>query len=199
MEKLNHALNELKEGNARFVSGNLKSALPPTAARANLVEKQEPSAIVLSCSDSRLPPEHVFDQGLGKLFTIRVAGNVLNAEAIASIEYAVTHLGSKLIVIMGHDSCGAIKAAINTPEDQCAGSPSLNDLLRDIRQNLEGTHCEEPTVRKSVKKNVSAVAKKLMERSRIVRDALKSGEVRLQEALYNLSSGHVEFQPALMT
>ena len=187
------ALKELKDGNDRFTKGKLKSCGDAKSNRAHLIEGQAPDAIVLSCSDSRLPPEQVFDQGLGKIFAVRVAGNVLNENAIASIEYALTQLGSRLIVIMGHESCGAIKAAIETPAGKDAGSPSLNDLLAGIRQNLGATRSTENFLREPVKKNVSSVAEDLSRRSKIVHEGLVSGKVRIEEAIYDLNSGRVEF------
>lgn len=188
------ALNELKEGNSRFVSEKPQSLSTATEShRELLAQGQSPHTIVLSCSDSRLPPEHVFDQGLGKIFTIRVAGNILNAEAVASIEYAVAHLGSRLIVVMGHESCGAVKAALQTPAGQCAGSPSLNKLIRKIQNNIGKIISCCPSLRAPVKKNAAAVAKELMKRSKIVRAAVKSGTVQVQEAIYSLNSGKVDF------
>jgi carbonic anhydrase len=188
------ALKELKEGNVRFVSERPMALSTTTDShRLQLVQGQNPHTVVLSCSDSRLPPEHVFDQGLGKIFTIRVAGNVLNEEAVASIEYAVAHLGSRLIVVMGHESCGAVKAALHTPVDQCAGSPSLNKLIRKIRGNIGKVSSVCPVLREPVMKNASATAKDLVKRSKIIRDAVKSGAVHVQEAIYKLESGTVEF------
>lgn len=112
------AFQSLKDGNQRFISGKPAACTNTPAKRARLTESQAPNAIVLSCSDSRVPPEQIFDQGLGKVFTVRVAGNVLNSDAIASIEYAISHLGSHLIVVLGHDSCGAVSAAVTTPPEK---------------------------------------------------------------------------------
>jgi carbonic anhydrase len=188
------ALRELKEGNIRFVSERPMSLSTTTdSRRLQLIQGQSPHTVVLSCSDSRLPPEHVFDQGLGTIFAIRVAGNVLNEEAVASIEYAVAHLGSRLIVVMGHESCGAVKAALHTPADQCAGSPSLNKLVRKIRSNIGKVSSLCPVLREPVIKNASATAKELMKQSKIIRDAVKSGAVHVQEAIYKLDTGRVEF------
>ncbi|MGZ3699559.1 MAG: carbonic anhydrase, partial [Bdellovibrionota bacterium] len=122
-------LKELQAGNGRFASSHV-------ATRKTLALGQSPGTIVLSCSDSRVPPELVFDQGLGRLFTVRVAGNVLTPETVASIEYAVSHLGSRLLVVLGHESCGAVDAALKTPAGGDAGSPDLNQLIREIQHNL---------------------------------------------------------------
>lgn len=189
----NEALQELKVGNQRFVSGQAGACSNVPSTRAQLTKSQTPDAIVLSCSDSRVPPEQVFDQGLGKIFTTRVAGNILDEDTIASIEYAITHLGTRLIVVLGHDSCGAVKAALTTPADKDAGSPSLNHLLSEIRTNLGGMVATEPNLRGPVKKNVSAVASSLSHRSKIVQDAVSSGKVRIVQAVYDLETGKVIF------
>ncbi len=188
------ALQDLKDGNARFVSGHAASCQNATARRPELAAGQAPNAIILSCSDSRVPPEQVFDQGLGKLFVVRDAGNILNPDAIASIEYAVANLGSRLIVVLGHESCGAVKAAIQTPPGKDAGSPSLNELVTQIRSNLGAvTSSSDPKLRAPVIKNIGSVARELLLRSKIVHDAVSSGKVRIQEGIYDLDSGKVEF------
>lgn len=188
------ALQELKDGNQRFISGEANACSDATFTRSQLVNGQAPDAIILSCSDSRVPPEQVFDQELGQLFVVRVAGNVLNADAIASIEYAVVNLGSRLIVILGHESCGAVQAALDTPAKSDAGSPSLNHLLSQIRSNLAGvTASKDPTLRVPVMKNVSAVASELLQRSKIIQGAVNSGQVQIQQGIYDLDSGMVDF------
>jgi carbonic anhydrase len=104
----------LQEGNKRFVTGN-QTLRNETVARAKeTAAAQHPYAIILACSDSRVPPEVLFDAGIGELFIIRVAGNIIGAEETASIEYAIEHLGTKLVVVMGHTSCGAVKASVET-------------------------------------------------------------------------------------
>src|SRR5438445_9648950 len=106
------AISKLKEGNERYTSGNLQHPDQSTDRRAVLAKTQHPFATVLSCSDSRVPPEIIFDQGLGDLFIVRVAGNVINDEGLGSIEYSVDHLGTRLILVLGHQSCGAVDAAM---------------------------------------------------------------------------------------
>jgi carbonic anhydrase len=188
----------LKAGNDRFVAGESKSR------RAELVSGQKPKTIVLSCSDSRTPPELVFDQGLGELFTIRVAGNVLGAAQVASIEYAIEHLGSKELVIMGHESCGAVKAALTAARGKSAGSPDLDSLIASVRGNLEDSagralaspaapSADETKFRAEVIANVNAVAKSLVKRSRIVRHAMEESGFKILPAIYSLESGKVEF------
>src|SRR6266705_4213447 len=106
------AISKLKEGNGRYTSGNLQHPGQTTERRTELAKTQHPFASIVSCSDSRVPPEIVFDQGLGDLFIVRVAGNVINDEGLGSIEYSVDHLGTRLILVLGHQSCGAVDAAM---------------------------------------------------------------------------------------
>src|SRR5206468_8535851 len=108
------AISKLKEGNGRYTSGNLQHPGQTTERRNELAKTQHPFAAIVSCSDSRVPPEIVFDQGLGDLFIVRVAGNVINDEGLGSVEYTVDHLGTRLILVLGHQSCGAVKAAKET-------------------------------------------------------------------------------------
>src|SRR5437588_10797425 len=108
------AISKLKEGNGRYTSGNLQHPGQTTERRTELSKSQHPFAVIVSCSDSRVPPEIVFDQGLGDLFIFRVAGNVIDDHGLGSIEYSVDHLGTRLILVLGHQSCGAVKAAKET-------------------------------------------------------------------------------------
>jgi carbonic anhydrase len=189
------AFNELQAGNKRFLKANPKYH-PDEDRRLELVDGQHPHSIVLSCSDSRVPPELIFDQGLGDIFTIRVAGEVLDASAIGSIEYAVEHLGSKVIVVLGHESCGAVKAALATPKGQSAGSPSLDKMIAAIQDNLDGNMLyspEDKTLRGPVRANVTAVARQLVQRSPIIQKAIESGEILLAQGIYSLKSGEVEY------
>jgi carbonic anhydrase len=186
-------LRDLKSGNQRFVSGHAMHCHADDQKLAVHEAGQSPGAVILSCSDSRVPPERIFDRDIGQLFTIRVAGNVLNDDVIASIEYAVANLGSRLIVVMGHDSCGAIKVAVSKKTDEDAGSPNLNHLAQEIRNNLGQPTSSDPMYRDAAKKNVSAVAADLMKRSKIVRDAVQSGKLQIAQAFYTLRSGKVDF------
>src|SRR4051812_41737538 len=129
------SLAKLKAGNARFVA-NPEEALPvDSARRAALAKGQAPFATVLSCADSRVPPEIVFHSGLGDLFVIRAAGNITDKAILASIEYAAEHLNVPLVVVMGHESCGAVKAAAETPATKSLG-PNLDYLLKAIRPSV---------------------------------------------------------------
>lgn len=191
------ALEELKLGNKRFVEGKATHGLADPARRKELAQGQHPSTIVLSCSDSRVPPELVFDKGLGELFTVRVAGNVLGAATVASIEYAVEHLGAKLVLILGHESCGAVKAALSTPLGKSAGSPDLDALISTLKPNLRDfgreIASEDKVLRKPVMTNVDAVGARLLQRSRIIRKRVEEGKLAVVHGIYGLESGLVDF------
>ncbi len=190
------ALGWLKNGNIRFTKHSLRNDGESVKDRTRLVSGQNPHTIILSCSDSRVPPEVVFDQKLGEVFVIRTAGESLDAAGIASIEYALEHLGTNLILVLGHESCGAVKAALATLGGADAGSPWLNKLVADLHPHLksfEGKTVSSGTL-VEVWANTEGVAKDLVERSQIVRDALNTGDVKIQTAVYHLGSGVVEFK-----
>lgn len=186
----------LRNGNERFLSGKTRKDGASRADIIRLSTGQQPHAIVLSCSDSRVPPEVVFDQKLGEIFTVRTAGQSLNHTDIASIEYAIAHLGSNLIIVMGHTSCGAVKAAHSTQPGADAGSPHLNELVKDIHPRIH-SHLRKPASANYIQEgwdNTNGVAKDLLERSAIVREAVASGQVKIKTGLYFLNTGKVEFQ-----
>lgn len=192
------AFTNLIMGNKRYVTGAVTGERRDQTRRNSLVSKQHPQAIVLSCSDSRLPPELIFDQGLGDLFTIRVAGNILGAAQVATIEYGIEHLGAKLIVILGHESCGAVKAALDSKPNVSSGSPDLDWLVSAIKPNLgKGSSASytssDPKLRKPVTSNVDAVTEQLLARSKIVSDAIAEGKLKTVRGIYSLDTGKVEF------
>lgn len=179
---------KLKEGNNRFVADKLDSKLQDSSRRNSLVSGQSPYAIILSCADSRVVPEIAFDSGLGDLFVVRVAGNVANISSIASIEYAVAHLGSKLIVVLGHQSCGAVTAAIAGGDN----GANLNHLLGHLNPAIRASD-EGASVNAVVQKNATLTAEELLTKSSIISQAVESGEVKIMPAYYNLDSGRVDF------
>jgi len=183
----NEALERLKTGNANFVSDRLDGKLQNSSRREDLVGGQAPYAIVLSCADSRVVPELAFDTGLGEVFVIRVAGNVANASSIASIEYAVAHLGVNLIVVMGHESCGAVTAAVQGGDN----GPNLNHLLDYIQPACKA--CEGQPVNDVVKKNAELTAQALVDNSKIIADAMAARSMKILPAYYNLGSGAIDF------
>lgn len=180
-------ITRLKEGNQRFANDALKNELVDKERRIELTSGQEPHTIVLSCADSRVVPEHAFDAGLGELFVLRVAGNVANTSTIASIEYAVAHCGSKVIVVMGHQACGAVTAAIAGGDN----GDNLNHLLAHINPAIDAAEAKDVTT--VVKKNAELTAIELKTKSKIIGDAVVSGSVKIVAAYYNLESGKVDF------
>jgi len=182
------ALEKLKEGNSRFIKNKLEHNNLSPERRAQLSGGQNPFAIILSCADSRVIPEYAFDAGLGELFVIRVAGNVANTSSIASIEYAVANLDVKLIVVMGHESCGAVMAALKGGDS----GPNLNHLVSLIEPALKQS--KDSSVPDVVKENARINAKVLIDNSDIVSTAVKEKNVEIVTAYYNLGSGIVDFQ-----
>jgi carbonic anhydrase len=176
----------LISGNERYVSDQLQRDLQDTTRRDSLTGGQKPFAIILSCADSRVVPELIFDTGLGELFVLRVAGNVANTSTIASIEYAVAHLGTKLIVVLGHQSCGAVTAAIAGGDN----GYNLNHLLAHIQPAISSS--EDSSVDGVVRQNAAQTCEELVSRSAIIGGALKDG-LEVIPAWYVLESGKVEY------
>ena len=191
-------LSALQAGNQHFVDGKPGHPDESTARRHELATAQHPHTIVLSCSDSRVPPELIFDQGLGDLFVVRSAGHVVGKSDIGSIEYAVEHLHAKLIVVMGHESCGAVKAAIDTPPGKSTGSPNIDSIVAAIQPNIKGIKVakDDQTFREPVKANVAATVKQLMRDSSIIREGIEKGELMIAQGIYSLSTGKVDFWDA---
>ncbi len=181
-------LDRLVEGNTRFVADKLDGGLQDSVRREKLTSGQEPFAIILSCADSRVVPELAFDTGLGELFVVRVAGNVANPSSLGSIEYAVAHCGSRVIVVMGHESCGAVTAAIAGGDN----GPNINHLLSHVQPAVDQA-ADGAEVNEVVELNAQLVAKQLVNDSTIVRDAVASGQVKIVPAVYRLGSGKVDF------
>jgi len=183
------ALAKLKAGNDRFVNEQAEGKKQALDRRQELTKGQAPWAIILSCADSRVVPELAFDTGLGELFVIRVAGNIANTSTIASIEYAVAHLDVNLIVVMGHESCGAVTAAMAEGD---AESNNLKHLLDYIQPALSACpNCQD--VNEVVKKNAELTAEALAANSSIIQNEIQNGELKVFSAYYNLSDGHVDF------
>jgi carbonic anhydrase len=180
------AKSRLIAGNDRYVADTLQRELQDPGRRDSLTGGQKPFAIILSCADSRVVPELIFDTGLGELFVLRVAGNVANTSTIASIEYAVAHLGTKLIVVLGHQSCGAVTAAIAGGDN----GYNLNHLLAHIQPAISSS--EDSSVDGVVRENAAKTCQELAERSAIIGGALADG-LKITPAWYVLESGKVEY------
>ena len=178
----------LVDGNARFVADKLDGKLQDSNRRNELVSGQQPHTIVLSCADSRVVPELAFDAGLGELFVVRVAGNVANSSSLASMEYAVANCGSKVIVVLGHQSCGAVTAAVNGGDN----GYNLNHLLGHITPAVSAAS-ESDSVNDIVKINAKMNAEELVNRSSIIGNAVKNGSVEIIPAYYSLETGEVTF------
>ncbi|MFV0237924.1 MAG: carbonic anhydrase [Flavobacteriales bacterium] len=185
---IENVIQRLKEGNDRFCSGKLEGKLQDGARRSDLTSGQAPKAIILSCADSRVVPELTFDSGLGELFVVRVAGNVANSSSIASIEYAVAHLGSEVIVVLGHQSCGAVTAAMGGGDNGYNLNHLLSHVTPAVAASKEGAQVDDV-----VKKNAEINAEELKNRSDIIKKAVEQGKVKIMPAYYNLDSGKVDF------
>jgi len=187
------ALERLREGNRRFVAGatNNDNSISQ-ARRAELVDGQNPFAVVIACSDSRVPVEMLFDQGLGDLFVIRVAGNIVAPSQIGSVEFAAAQLGTRLVVVLGHSNCGAVEATLNElAQKQDLRSPNLRAIVDRIRPAIESL--EEPTVHDAVVANVHRSVDRLQHGSLILERLIEAGELAIVGADYSIESGEVRF------
>jgi carbonic anhydrase len=189
------ALHRLKEGNLRFADGGVKHAHQAASWRHHLTAAQQPFATILACSDSRVPPELVFDQGFGDLFVIRVAGNVVASDVIGSIEYAVVHLRTSLLMVMGHEKCGAVTAAVESLAGQGTEPKFIKSLIERIEPgltNLPASLKGAKRVKAAVEANVRWTIRQLA--------ALPEGklgldrkELALAGSVYDLATGKVRF------
>jgi len=185
------AISKLKEGNGRYTSGNLQHPGQTTERRAELAKTQHPFAGIVCCSDSRVPPEIVFDQGLGDLFVVRVAGNVINDEGLGSVEYTVDHLGTRLILVLGHQSCGAVKAARETIAAKGKAPGHIESLVTAIKPAVEATAKDD--LETTVKANVRNVVQALRSSTPILKAKVDSGEIQVIGGYYSLDTGAVIF------
>ncbi|MDH3923005.1 MAG: carbonic anhydrase [Xanthomonadales bacterium] len=194
-------MDRLKVGNHRFVEGNLnREILPSIARRSMLVGSQQPFAIILGCSDSRVPAEIVFDQGLGDLFVIRVAGNIIAPSGIGSVEYAAEQFGCRLVVVLGHTQCGAVIATLDQlRRAEEARSKNLRSIVGRIRPSIEclldSDLKDEPEalLEASVRANIRASVSQLREGSDILKQMVDDQELLIVGAEYSLQTGVVEF------
>jgi carbonic anhydrase len=185
------ALERLRTGNEAFRHGLVGTNHLTESHRASLAAGQHPFAIVLSCSDSRVPPEQVFAQGLGDLFVVRVAGNVAEPATVASVEYAAAHLGPRLLVILGHAECGAVKAAIASAHD----TPAIQELVAAIRPAVEALP-KEASLQTAVCANVHRTREQLLRQSALLSGLVHDGSLDVREAYYDLATGEVRFLEA---
>lgn len=197
----NEALERLRQGNRRFVAEvHGHESLTSESRRRELTDGQEPFAIILGCSDSRVPAEIVFDQGLGDLFVIRVAGNIVAPSQVGSVEFAAERFHTRLVVVLGHSSCGAILATLEElgrrSEDQ---SPNLRSIVDRIRPSVEPLlatelrHRPEKLLDEAVRANIRASVDHLRHGSEVLEQLIRSGGLRVVGAEYSLETGVVEF------
>lgn len=191
------ALKELVEGNQRYVEGRPTHEQRSNAGRrAELAKTQKPYAIVLACSDSRVPPEIIFDKGLGEIFVVRVAGNVPDPVVLGSIEYAAEHLGSPLIVVLGHERCGAVTASVDAKEKAPGNIGTIVQAITPAVAEAKRT-CgskEKPElVECAAKANIKRSESLVTMRSSLLRKLVAEGKVRVVGATYDLDDGKVTF------
>ena len=189
------ALNRLREGNARFASGRARFPTVQKEVLAELAKGQQPYATVLGCSDSRVPPELVFDAGFGDLFVIRVAGNVLGPSIAGTLQYAGTHLHTPLFIVLGHEGCGAVEAAIAERYDGARHRSRIAILLENIDPalgNLDPTMPPAALLSAAVEANVRWTVRQLLETPE-GKARVEQGDVKLVGAVYDLATGRVRF------
>ncbi len=200
------ALQRLKDGNRRFVErvGSHEASLG-ASPRITLTQEQKPIAIVLGCSDSRVPAEIVFDQGLGDLFVIRVAGNIVAPSLIGSVEFAASQFGTRLVVVLGHTRCGAIQATLEElrrpAENQSPNIRSIVDRVRpsvEVLLKTELAHDEEALVRHAVRANVGVSVSHLRHGSEVLERLIREEGLAVVGAEYSLETGEVEFFDGLV-
>ena len=185
------AISKLKEGNGRYTGGNLQHPGQTAERRIELAKSQHPFATIVDCSDSRVPPEILFDQGLGDLFIFRVAGNVIDDHGLGSIEYAVDHLGVRLILVLGHQRCGAVEAARETIAAKGKAPGHIESLVTAIRPAVEATAKDDLDA--TIKANVKNVVLALRSSTPILKAEVDSGKIQVIGGYYSLDTGAVTF------
>ena len=188
------ALDRLKDGNARFVRNEARFSTHREDL-AGLVAGQSPYATILGCSDSRVPPELIFDAGFGELFVIRVAGNVLGPAILGTLQYAASHLHTPLFVVLGHEGCGAVDATIALKKTGAMQKSRIQFLLREILPGLEGLDLQQPhdaLLRAAVEANVRETVRQLLATEE-ARARVEEGHMQLVGAVYELETGRARF------
>ncbi|MCE1246804.1 MAG: carbonic anhydrase [Firmicutes bacterium] len=192
------ALDSLMKGNERFIAGKPAAKEVGDVARKELVKGQHPIATILTCSDSRVPPEHIFDKGLGEIFVIRTAGNITDKVCLGTIEYGVEHLHTPVFMIMGHSNCGAVKATIEaTAHEEKAGHAegNIGTLIETIKPAVEKAKKEDPKhehlADKSIEENVKLVYQTILAKSPVVKKLAAEKKIKIVLAVYSLETGKV--------
>lgn len=193
------ALERLQEGNRRFVSGIRSFDALDHTRREALAQQQNPFAIILGCSDSRVPAELIFDQGLGDLFVIRVAGNIVAPSQVGSVEFAAARFETSLVVVLGHTQCGAILATLEEVRRPTSHSPNIRSIVDRVRPAVETLlamgieNDEERLVRQAVRANVRASVDHLRHGSALLEQLIQDGKLVVVGAEYSLETGEVDF------
>jgi carbonic anhydrase len=191
------ALARLVAGNERFVRGRARFPTVQKEVLAELAKKQQPYATIIGCSDSRVPPELVFDAGFGELFIVRIAGNVVSPEVMGTLQYAAVHLHTPLFVVLGHEGCGAIQAALAVKHQATRAHARIALLLENILPGLRNIHAKLPPeaqLEAAVEANVRWSMHQLLETPE-GKARMAEGVVKLIGAVYNLKTGRVRFLP----
>jgi carbonic anhydrase len=194
------ALESLRQGNRRFVADSLsREGIGLHARRTELATGQEPFAVILGCSDSRVPVEIVFDQGLGDLFVIRVAGNIVAPSLIGSVEFAAQRFGTRLVVVLGHSRCGAVLAALEEGAPAAGQSRNLNSIVERVRAAIDESNAATPSddpkdrVTRAVRANIRSSARQLRHGSDVIERLEREDGLVVVGAEYSLESGIVDF------
>ncbi|HEY7980565.1 MAG TPA: carbonic anhydrase [Candidatus Eremiobacteraceae bacterium] len=186
------ALKRLLDGNKRYTADDAPEAMHAHAVnRRHSIAEQRPFATVLGCSDSRVPIEIVFNQGLGDLFVIRVAGNILNDHVIGSIEYAIETFGCPLVMVLGHSNCGAVTAAVDAVVNQHSPPARIATIVDAIRPSIEAVRSESDLLEAAIAQNVRAATATLQQTQPLITAARKAGHLAVVGAEYHLSTGNV--------
>jgi carbonic anhydrase len=186
---IDEALQKLIVGNRRYASGRPAHPNQSIDRRTEVVKGQEPFAVIVGCSDSRIPPEIIFDQGLGDIFVIRVAGNIVDDAALGSIEYAVDHLGSRLIFVLGHGKCGAVSATVQGGE----AHGHIGSIVKSIIPAVEKAKTQPgDLLDNSIKSNVRLVASQIESSKPVLSKAANEGKIRIVGGYYNIETGVVD-------
>ena len=201
MKSASEALDVLVEGNRRFVSeSSIHHSLVSRTRRSELVDGQEPFATVLGCSDSRVPAEIIFDRGLGDLFVIRVAGNIVAPSQIGSVEFAAERFGTPLVVVLGHSRCGAVQATLEELQRPTAlRSPDLRSIVDRVRPSVEPLfetplrRDPEALMQQAVRANIRSAANQLRHGSQVLEELIQRGKLQVVGAQYSLDTGVVNF------
>jgi carbonic anhydrase len=186
-----HALKKLIDGNERYVTERYAIIDVGLEKREELAEGQQPFAVIVGCSDSRVPPEIVFDQGLGSLFVVRTAGEVVDDVVLGSVEYAIEHLNVRLVVVLGHEDCGAVQAAVEGGHELGHISVIIEAIepAVEIAKNQKGD-----LLHNAIKANIDLNVYKLKYSSHLLREAIKNKCLKIIGAIYDIHDGHVEFR-----